>query len=155
MALVPPHLAHSRKNRIRTAKPTARIWGKLCCLEVIKWHVFVKWQLIWGKPRHCILPLIPVPCDLLHPKQTHFNLPGGQDLSYWSILLMDGDMQGVLGCIWRCCSACVTEWEVFHRWSTPSLSLYGSNLRLRVLLCYPYVYILPFNAKTAPKVVTS
>ena len=43
--------------------------------------------------------------------------------------------QGNLGSIWRCCSACVTVREVFHRWSTPSLSLYGSNLRLRVFLC--------------------
>ena len=55
---------------------------------------------------------------------------------------------------WRCCSTCVTKREVFHRWSTLLLSLYGSNLRLRVLLCYPYVYIFSFNAKTIQKVVT-
>ena len=61
---------------------------------------------------------------------------------------------GVFSCIWRCCLACVTEWEVFRRWSTTSLSLYGSNLWLRVLLCYPYDYILSCTAKTVPEVVT-
>jgi len=34
---------------------------------------------------------------------------------------------GVLGCIWRCCSDCVTEGEVLHRWSTPSLPLNEHN----------------------------
>ena len=39
------------------------------------------------KSRTCILSLIPVPCDLLHSKQSRLNLPGGQDPSHSSIYI--------------------------------------------------------------------
>ena len=43
--------------------------------------------------------------------------------------------------------------EMFHRYLTPPFSLYGSNVGLWVLGCYPKVYILPFCAQTCPLLV--
>ena len=89
MALVPPHLAHSCKDKIEAAKNTARILSTLCFLghEIVPIGI-LKWQLTWGKPRNYVLHLISVPCDMLHPKQTGSNLPEGQGSLGWSALPM-------------------------------------------------------------------
>ena len=133
-------------SKIRATYFTARMPVPLQFLghEIVYFGI-LKYHSVHEKPGNGILSLKWDSGDMWPPTSP---IPFHRVADTLDVGRLDRPWGVALSGIGWCCSACVTQAEVFHRCLTPPFSLYGPNLGRWVLGCYPQVNILPIYSQT-------